>query len=590
MMLPIITVEIRYEHDVVLARQRARQLAEAFGLERQDQVRLATAVSELARNAFQYAGGGRVEFYLGEIPELKQHVLQTRVIDQGGGIPNLTAILNGDYVSHTGMGLGLIGAKRLMDDFDIATSKKGTTIIIGKRLPAASKPISKAQVAKIVQKLAEQKPDDPFVELQRQNQELLATMAELEKRQQELSELNRELEDTNRGVVALYAELDQRADFLRRISESKTRFFSAMTHEFRTPLNSIISLSRMLADKMDGDLTPEQEKQVSYIRRAAADLAHLVDDLLDIAKVEAGKATARPQRCDLQALFSSLRGTLRPLISQNASVNLVFEDPEGIPELYTDEAKLTQILRNFISNALKYTERGEVRVSAKMQGPQHVVIAVADTGIGIAPEHQARIFEEFEQVEGPHQLGTKGTGLGLPLAKSLAELLGGSVMLTSTLGVGSTFSVLIPIRFATEEEMPAFAPEPAAVGKRMLIVDDDEASRYVLKSLLADKNLHFLEASGGFDGLRLAVAERPDVILLDLGLPDLDGRAVLRELKNQATTAAIPVIINTSRQLSPAERAELNPMVIGIVSKNETDPNPASEALPEMLSASGVTD
>jgi anti-sigma regulatory factor (Ser/Thr protein kinase) len=225
--LPILTVEIRYEHDVVLARQRARQVAESLGFERQDQVRLATAISELARNAYQYAKGGKVEFLLVDVPEVARQMLQTRVSDQGKGIGNLPSILSGEYVSQTGMGLGLIGAKRLMDEFDIATSKQGTTIIAGKYLPGASRQISRSQLGKIAQKLAEQKGDDPFAEIQRQNQELLATMAELEKRQQELSELNRELEDTNRGVVALYAELDQRADFLRRVSESKTRFFRA---------------------------------------------------------------------------------------------------------------------------------------------------------------------------------------------------------------------------------------------------------------------------------------------------------------------------------------------------------------------------
>ena len=586
MILPILTVEIRYEHDVVLARQRARFLSEALRFDRQDQVRLATAVSELARNAFQYAGGGKVEFaVVGD----KQQTFQTRISDQGRGIPNLTAILNGEYISSTGMGLGLIGAKRLMDEFDIQTGQQGTTVTLGKRLPAGSPPVTRASVGKITQKLAQQKADDPFAEIQRQNQELLSTMAELEQRQKELTELNRELEDTNRGVVALYAELDQRADYLRRISESKTRFFSSMTHEFRTPLNSIISLSRMLADRLDGDLTAEQEKQVGFIRRAAADLSHLVDDLLDIAKVEAGKATVRPDTFDLTALFNSLRGTLRPLLSQNSSINLVFDDPEGIPQLRTDEAKLTQILRNFISNALKFTQCGEVRVSARMEGADRVSISVADTGIGIAPENQGRIFEEFEQVEGAHQLKTKGTGLGLPLSKALTELLGGTVSLTSEPGLGSTFAIVIPIRYndPRDEEKRIFASAPAS--KNILIVDDDEAARYVLKSLLSDQRFEIVEAIGGLEGLRLA-AQKPEAIVLDLGLPDLDGRTVLFELKQNPATKDIPVIINTSRDLSPHEKAELTSMAVGLLSKNETEPETSRQALLGFLASAGVID
>jgi CheY-like chemotaxis protein len=361
-----------------------------------------------------------------------------------------------------------------------------------------------------------------------------------------------------------------------------------MTHEFRTPLNSIISLSRMLADRLDGELTPEQEKQVLFIRQAAADLAILVDDLLDIAKVESGKVTARPARFDLVALFNSLRGTLRPLLSQNSAVNLVFEDPEGVPELNTDEAKLTQILRNFISNALKFTERGEVRVSAKMQGPEHVLISVADTGIGIAPEHQRRIFEEFEQVEGPHQLRSKGTGLGLPLAKSLAELLGGSVLLTSTPGIGSTFSVLLPVQYGARKAAEPVVEQEDRTGKKMLIVDDDEASRYVLMSLVAEKQFQMIEASSGMEGVRRALADKPDVIMLDLGLPDLDGKMVLRELKNNPETTQIPVIINTSKQLNGAEQAELQSLAVGVVSKNERDPNSARETVYALLAKAGV--
>lgn len=586
MIFPILTVEIRREPDVVLARQRARQISQALGFERQDQVRLATAVSELARNAFQYAGGGKVEFSL---TDERPQSLQARVSDQGKGIRNLSSILNGEYISQTGMGLGIIGAKRLMDGFDIQTGPAGTQVLVSRRLPLGIPRITSAEIAKITQRLAQQDAQDPFAEIQRQNQELLSTMGELEKRRQELSELNNELQDTNRGVVALYAELDQRADYLRRISESKTRFLSNMTHEFRTPLNSIISLSRILADRMDGDLTPEQEKQVGFIQRAAADLSSLVNDLLDLAKVEAGKVSVRPETFDLKSVFNALRGTLRPLLAQNSAVNLVFEEPENVPPLYCDESKLSQILRNFISNALKYTERGEVRVSARMEDPGHVLISVADTGIGIAPEDQSRIFEEFEQVEGPQQVKTKGTGLGLPLARSLAELLGGSVTLVSELGLGSTFSLRLPVRYGSTA-VPARDTRPIASGTgRVLIIDDDEVSRYVLKSLLSGAPFEIAEATGGEEGLRQAAAFKPDVIVLDLLMPDLHGRVVLRGLKENSATAAIPVIINTSHELTSEEESEILPLVVGVLSKNQNDPAISRENMRELLTSAGIT-
>ncbi|HVY71089.1 MAG TPA: ATP-binding protein [Verrucomicrobiae bacterium] len=579
--LPIVTVEIRLEHDVVFARQRARQLAEGLGFQHQDQVRLATAVSELARNAYQYAGGGKVEFILENRPA---QFLLVRVTDHGPGIARLKAILAGEYVSETGMGVGLIGSKRLMDEFQIESSgKNGTKVVIGKQLPQTARRVTPKRLEQIVQALSEQQAHDPFSELQRQNQDLLAVMAELEKRQGELSQLNRELEDTNRGVVALYAELDQRADYLKQVSEAKTRFLSNMTHEFRTPLNSIISISRMLAERLDGSLTAEQDKQVGYIRRAAADLAHLVNDLLDLAKVEAGKVSVRIEAFDLRGLFGSLRGTLRPLLSQNSLVNLVFEEPEDVPVIESDESKLSQILRNFISNALKYTERGEVRVGARRDGADHVLISVADTGIGIAPENLERVFEEFEQVEGPHQKA-KGTGLGLPLSRKLAELLKGTVTLESELGVGTTISVRLPIHYVNGKEIrPAVSQPPIKV----LVIDDDEASRYVLKDLLSGLLLTILEAGDGEEGLRLAAELRPRVIFLDLVMPGMSGFQVLAELKSNPFTREIPVIVNTSRELDDDERAQLA-RAAGIFSKNQPDFKAAREQIQQVLGECGV--
>jgi signal transduction histidine kinase len=190
----------------------------------------------------------------------------------------------------------------------------------------------------------------------------LKTLQELRSRQEELELLNRELEDTNRGVVALYAELDERADYLRRASELKTTFLSNVSHEFRTPLNSVISLARLLLERIDGDLTAEQATQVRYIESSPRDLQEMVNDLLDLAKVEAGKIRIRTKRFEVHELFSALKGMLKPLLADNNSVDLIFDDATEIPVLHTDEGKVSQILRNLISNALKFTPNGEVTV------------------------------------------------------------------------------------------------------------------------------------------------------------------------------------------------------------------------------------
>ncbi|QJW85400.1 histidine kinase [Ramlibacter terrae] len=261
----------------------------------------------------------------------------------------------------------------------------------------------------------------------------------------EAQELRAELEETNRGVLALYAELDAQADKLREATELKSRFLAYMSHEFRTPINAIRSITRLLLDRVDGPLTSEQERQVVFVQQTAAEFADMVDDLLDLAKVEAGRVEISPAWFEMVDLFSALRGMFKPVLT-NPAVNLVFEEPVGIPKLYTDDRKLSQILRNFVSNALKFTPRGEVRIAAYVDANGWVTFSVADTGIGIAPEFHQSIFEDFSQVNSPLQKRLRGTGLGLSLSKKLAHLLGGSVRLQSEAGKGSVFSVTIPVQ------------------------------------------------------------------------------------------------------------------------------------------------
>ena len=278
-----------------------------------------------------------------------------------------------------------------------------------------------------------------------------APSAELELQQlrAQAAALRAELEETNQGVLALYAELDQQAEQLREVSELKSRFLSYMSHEFRTPLGSILSMTRLLDDGMDGPLTDEQRRQVRFISGSATELREMVDDLLDLAKIEAGRITISPAWFDLMDLFSALRGMFRPLTEGN-QVDLVFDDPPALPMLYTDDKKLAQILRNFISNALKFTPNGQVVVSASLLDTQSVRFSVRDTGIGIPQDLLSTLFEDFVQVDTPLQKRLRGTGLGLSLCKRFAELLGGQVGVNSEVGVGSEFYVTLPLKLAAE--------------------------------------------------------------------------------------------------------------------------------------------
>ena len=685
--VPFVHLALRTERDVVLARQRAREVAAELGLDYQDQIRIATATSEMARNAFRYARNGRVTFSLELRPPQR---LEVTVTDSGPGIPNLGEILEGRYRSETGLGMGIIGTRRLMDEFEIDSTPKGTTIRMRKRIPFHRDTWTRNTAEDLIRKMQSRAPENPYEEIEQQNQELLKTLQELRSHQEELELLNHELEDTNRGVVALYAELDERADYLRRASDLKTKFLSNVSHEFRTPLNSIVSLSRLLMERMDGDLTAEQTKQVRYIEASALDLQEMVNDLLDLAKVEAGKVRIRSKRFEVSELFSALKGMLKPLLADNNSVELAFDETRELPTLRTDEGKVSQILRNLISNALKFTPRGRVTVSAEMMDEQDVLFTVADTGIGIASDHHETIFQEFSQIENPLQDNFRGTGLGLPLCRNLAMLLGGNIWLRSEPGVGSTFFVRIPAIYVGEaahtedSSLPAppefhrtpilfledhqetahllesflrgteFQPilvsnvaqaeawtvrhSPAAVvadiylrgeqfwgfiarlrdqmpgvplivssvhdeshtamakgasvflqkpverdvllselrrltaqtgTQRVLLVDDNEVSRYILRDLLDLPWLDIHEAANGTEALASLSECIPSAVILDLLMPDISGFEVLRRVKANPETADLPVLVYTSKVLSESEKAELESWHVRVVRKED---------------------
>jgi signal transduction histidine kinase len=566
--IPVITSLIESERDVVLARQRAWQLSELLGFDAQDRTRIATAVSELARNAYRYAGSGRVEYALSvdERPSL-----EITIIDRGPGIARLEEILRGRYTSPTGMGLGILGARRLMDAFEIRTEQGvGTVVRVGKQTPPRTAPMTQQRIAALAAELARATPYDPTEEVARQNRELMATLDELGRRQEELLRLGRELEDTNRGVVALYAELDEKAERLRQADEIKSRFLSHMSHEFRTPLSSILALSRLLLDRTDGDLSMEQEKQVKFIKQSAQDLSELVNDLLDLAKVEAGKTDIAVERFSVESLIGALRGVMRPLVSGDA-VALVIEPPSTPVVMMSDESRIAQILRNLVSNALKFTERGEVRVTVETTDDRsHVVFTVSDTGIGIAQRDIDLIFEEFGQVRSTVQRRVKGTGLGLPLSRRLAEILGGTLGVTSEEGRGSCFTLRLPRDLSTAHGEPQghVDADGALVECRVLIIDDEVPSRYLLRRLLEEQGCRTIEAASGVEGIEAATSEHPDLILLDLVMPDLSGFQVAERLRQNPDSSDIPLCVVTSKVLSDEERVVLDDQAIPVVAKD----------------------
>jgi signal transduction histidine kinase/CheY-like chemotaxis protein len=545
----LLAIALERETDIILARQRTRMIAALLGFDPQDQTRITTAVSEIVRNALDYGGGGRIEYRLeGAAPSQRLEII---VSDQGRGMADPAAILAGDHRSTTGLGIGVTGARRLMDEFVLeSASGAGTTVRMAKALPRRAAAVTNGDLKRIAEALSEQEGPDPLAEIRRQNTEMMMQLQALQEQQVQLAQLNQELQDTNRGVVALYAELADRADHLRQADELKSRFLSNMTHEFRTPLNSILALSRLLLARVDGELLPEQEKQIQFIRKGAENLTELVNDLLDLAKVEAGKTVVAPSEFKAADLFSTLRGMLRPLLVGD-NVALIFELPGDLPPLVTDEGKVSQILRNFISNAIKFTERGEIRIWASYdRAADAVTFCVRDTGIGIADEHLDAIWQEFSQISHPMQGRHKGTGLGLPLSKRLAELLRGSVGVESSPGQGSVFSLTVPRiyplrRESSEGELDwTIDPERIAV----LGVEDDAADAFAFERALAGTGYQLVTVRSIAEAARALERFVPAAILLDVLLIGEESWRFLIELKQREATQGIPVIVVSSTQ------------------------------------------
>jgi signal transduction histidine kinase/CheY-like chemotaxis protein len=553
MVRTIMTTPIKQESDLVTVRGRAKRISELLGFDVREQTRLAAAVSEIARNTILFASGGVAEFLVsGEPP----NTFLIRIRDNGAGIVGLQELLDQRASLDAGQVSGIVSARRLVEHFEIRSTPGGTIVDLGKSLPSGSAAPSPARISEINEQLRRERSDDPMAALREQSEELLSSLNDLRDRQEELIRLNRELEDTNRGVVALYAELDERAEQLRHASQLKSRFLSNMSHEFRTPLASILALSGLLLDGADGVLLDEQQRQVRYIRQSAESLIEMVNDLLDLAKVEAGRIDVDPVKFRAAELFAGLRGALKPLLTSDV-VDLVFEDVEELPPFWTDEAKVAQILRNFISNALKFTVRGEVRVGARFDPDSDMVVfSVRDTGIGIHASDLPRVFEEFTQVESEMQHRNKGTGLGLPLSRKLAELLGGDVSVESSPGVGSSFFLSVPLRYDRAAALAENAPlgEP----KHVLLVDDDESFRKMMKQAFAAvPRMRVEEASDGREALARIAGDKPDLVVLDLNMPVLDGFAVFDALARDAATRDIPIVVSTSTPIDAALRFRL---------------------------------
>ncbi len=419
-------------------------------------------------------------------------------------------------------------------------------------------------------------------ELLQQTNKLLSSEEELRNQQEELMQSNKELEDKS-------LMLEQKAQELERISQYKSEFLANMSHELRTPLNSIMLLSKLMGDNTEGNLSSEQADYAKIIFNTGNNLLLLINDILDLTKIEAGRIDIQPEFTDLSTLFKNLDGMFMPLAKEKKISFSCKPDNELPKQIYTDGLRVSQILTNILSNAFKFTEKGSVQIRVSTLSAEEnskiglknvpmIRFTITDTGIGIPTEHQCSIFDAFHQVDSSTRRKFGGTGLGLSISMKLANLLGGNINLISEPGKGSTFIVYIPIHFTDENTISNITTSSTSHAnknknftfihpKKILLVEDEEAYAYSL-SLFLEKN--------GFVCVSVKNAEKaqetirkfcPDVIITDLGLPGTSGKKMLETLHNEKEFKDIPVIILSGNNISVHEEKELKKFASAIVVK-----------------------
>ena len=433
-------------------------------------------------------------------------------------------------------------------------------------------------------------------ELEEQGNALRETQARLELQQVELEQTNSQLEEQAQALETQRDDLERasaalqlKARELEQASQYKSDFLANMSHELRTPLNSLLILSKLLADNPDERLSDEQVKFARTIYSAGNDLLVLINDILDLSKIEAGHIEIQPAPVLTERLASDMQKVFQPIADERGLALEIERDANCPVTIETDRMRLEQVIKNLLSNALKFTERGSVRLSFSPVGEDRLAIKVADTGIGIAKAQQASIFEAFQQADGTISRKYGGTGLGLSISRELARLLGGKISLESKVGEGSCFTLTIPVIYdaamvparqlapvaAPALPSPAPAPKPRAArpaaavpsvaaddraalteGKQLLLVIEDDATfADIVCELSREMGFQCIVASTAQDAIALAGEYRPHAIVLDIGLPDQSGLTVLDQLKHRDETRHIPIHVISGADQGPTALA-----------------------------------
>ncbi|MFI0720682.1 hybrid sensor histidine kinase/response regulator [Streptomyces sp. NPDC021224] len=552
--LVLLSTAVASDREMLALRRDVQEACRRLGLKEAETVRLATVVGEVGRSLLGARGlTGRLMLVDAEPP------LVTADFGWSGAMRPPNGALD--------------AARRLLHSCEWHEDPF-PRVILGQPLEVTTQPLAEL-AAGLRRELMGLGGVSVAEELRNQNHDLLAALQQARAHQEELQRLNQELEETNSGVlalyaelsseleatnsgvVALYAELEEKTRQLSLLNEAKTRFWANVSHELRSPVNGVLGLSRLLLSPGADPLTDEQAQQVQMIASSGSTMLALVEELLDVAKAESGRLEPELVPVDLRMLLHQMRGTLHGTAAPG--VSLVFPDDAPQEPVLTDEVMLTRILRNVLSNSLKFTVAGEVALRVERvgrEGRPWCVLTVTDTGIGIPAEEQVRVFEEFYQVRGPHQRAHSGTGLGLPYARRLTELLGGRMMLDSSPGVGTRVVVEIPA--GPRPAGPSDSPAPAPVHLDLLVVvDDDPAFRASVRPVLAELSREVVEVGDSSEAVAVIRRRCPDAILLDLTMPPPDGYQLLERLAADPALSDVPVVVLTANDPSGLENSRL---------------------------------
>jgi CheY-like chemotaxis protein/signal transduction histidine kinase len=422
---------------------------------------------------------------------------------------------------------------------------------------------------------------DSHMRLENQQAELEQTNQQLEEQAQILKNQKSLLDDRNSELERAQIRLEVKAKELQKSSQYKSEFLANMSHELRTPLNSTLILAKLLNENKLGNLTPEQVKYADIIYNSGNDLLNLINDILDLSKVEAGKMIMTPEIIGVKQISRSMENTFMAIAKEKNLDFIIDLDPALPGEIITDKMRIEQILKNFLSNAFKFTSKGKVTFRIFPQG-KHISFSVSDTGVGIPEDQQDVIFEAFRQADGTTNRKFGGTGLGLSISKELSKMLGGTISVESVREKGSTFTLTLPQKYEEKTNLPEnvevkrFAPELprprplpsekeapllkfsfsddrndiSSFTRKILVIEDDENFAKILFDLAHQNNFGVLVAPTGEEGLTLALTYAPHAILLDVRLPDHNGMVVLDQLKMNGKTRHIPVHVISSEDFT----------------------------------------